>query len=359
MKMLTQQPKCLQDIAGDKKKLKWGDILQLTILLLKQGNKSDDLRKNLNEALAQDAPPVNILLCLYTAITNHNADSKTRNAAIKSLFNSDYNHDLNNEKYIVDKQIFLKEVATILEDKDLIRQNEAVKKEIETKRTEEAKNKEETQKAKDAINQARKAAAEAKQARNAARQKAEEARQKEAARQKAARQKEAAEEQARKEGVDPLQGIFDFFLGFLPPIEKQKDNPPKHETPPYYVVPSLFEIEKYYKENPVQPRFQEERKEKINAANKPMTFIKKGLQDIYKVITNLFSPEKEAESKASNTRKCTRNPTERPQDRQDFRKTLRNGNGNDRTAQHNPRINIPRRQTRRFEGERNARAHIR
>ncbi len=375
MTIPTQQPKCLQDIVEGKDKLTKKDILQLTTFLLKQGKESNDLRKNLHKELGQDAAPVNIVLCLYTAIINHNADSKTKNAAIESLFNSYYNHDFNDNKYNVDKKIFLNEIATILQNQELISQNEAVTRERETERKREAENKNATLKAieaaktarnlarliqkqfpsankvakakKQAEEEARKAAAEEEQARKAAAEKArketteqakkaeEEEQARKAAAEKARKEateqaKKAEEEKAKQEeAARPLQQIIDLFSYFILPTEKQKDNPPKHETPPSFNVPSLSEIEQNHVNDPTttaQQRFKKQRKEETNQANNPMNFIKQGLQGLYKGITNIFTPEKGKKSeplKASNSpaAQCRRGPG-KPQGLPGFRNTL-------------------------------------
>jgi len=308
------------------------------------------------------------------------------------LFKSDYNSNKNGDENKVDKTVLITEIKTILSDQNLIDQNKTVIKEEDIKAKRVGVNQNATRKAKDAATKARLIAKSTRnvtakalpprqiinlgqaeeeearkqaeeEARKAAEEEARKAARKEAAKQKAAeeeerkaaeeaarkaaeeaarkaaaeqaRQKAAAEEAKQEEAAGPLQKIIDLFSNFILPTEKQKDNPPKPESPPSFNVPSLSGIKQNQGKSPTttaQQRFKEQRTAEINEANNPMNFIKKGLQGLYKGITNItniFKSEEKGEKsnplRVSNSPavQCKRDPGKR-QELHGFRKTLGN-----------------------------------
>ncbi len=205
---------------------------------------------------------------------------------------------------------------------------------------EEAKRKAEKEEARRKADEAKRKA-EKEEAEEKAKQKAaKEAARKEAAEEKAKREAKAREEAARRqkeaEASNPFEiftnnPIVSFFSELLSPSSEQKKEqvkPPllpkssrqEKDIPPHPHInvrslSQVLEERKTAKEqNPAEKRFTDQREAEINAANNPMTFIKKGLKGLYNGIIYLFSSEKEEERKPSNSpaAKCTRNPENNP-----------------------------------------------
>ena len=440
----SQQKESLERIINNKTKFTRDDIRDLTKCLLQQGTRSDQLRQNLDNVFKanEDPSPVEIILALCTAIKNHNANAETKDRATMLLIKSDYNGDPKNGTN-VDKQVFITEIQTIVNNHNILKANETIKKEEAQQKarvdnnqnatkagsaaaikareiaeltrkedpliiaratpgpqtivTDKKTTKQEAEKARKAEAKAKREAeakqkAEAKAKQEARRQKAEEAAKAKAeaeakARQKAAearrqkeeedrRQKAEAEkakreaearqkakakaeearrqkEEAKAEEINPFEiftenPIFSFLSALLSPSSKQnkkeeskspllpKSSRQEEIKPPHpddIEVPSLSQVLEERKtakeQNPAKKRFTDQREAEINAANNPMTFIKKGLKGLYNGIIYLFSAEKEEERKPSNSpaAQCRRDPHNKDQGLQGLKNTLRNTAG--------------------------------